>query len=223
VAKRKAVSCARPYSLGRRQELSDRKRAKILTTARVQLESDGLRNFSLESIARQSGVTRQTVYNLFGTKAGLLEALFDQLALAGGMERMRSVMQQTNPESALTSFVDVFCGFWGKDRLLIRRIHGIAAIDPEFGAAVEARNRRRQGAAARIVSLLDRDKGGRSAQEQTQRAVTLWVMTSFEFFDALADGCGSTGEAANLVRALVKNALVEASEHSARQPRKGRS
>lgn len=214
----KPKPCPRAYSLGRRQELSDRKRAKILATARTQLEANGLLNFSLESIARQSGVTRQTVYNLFGTRAGLLEALFDQLAMAGGMERMRSVMQETNAESALTSFVDVFCGFWGKDRLLIRRIHGIAAIDPEFGAAVEARNRRRQGAAARIVGQLDAAHGKRTGQEHSQRATTLWALTSFEFFDALADGCGSIAGAAQLVQSLVKSALFDASGQSARQP-----
>jgi AcrR family transcriptional regulator len=222
VAKPKAASCARAYSLGRRQELSDRKRAKILATARAQLESNGLLNFSLESIAQQSGVTRQTVYNLFGTRAGLLEALFDQLALPGGMERMRSVMRETNAESALTSFVDVFCGFWGKDRLLIRRIHGIAATDPEFGAAVEARNRRRQGAAARIVGLLDATHGKRTGQEHSQRATTLWALTSFEFFDALAEGCGSIAGAAQLVQSLVKGALFYASGQSARQALKGR-
>ena len=208
MAQKPAVPCKRPYSLGRRQELSDRKRAKILATARAQLESNGFLTFTLDSLARESGVTRQTIHNLFGTKAELLEALFDQLAIAGGMERMRAVMQQTNPESMLCSFVEVFSGFWAKDRLLIRRIHGIAAIDPEFGVAVEARNQRRRGAAARIVDLLDGSKGGTSVEKKRQRSVTLYALTSFEFFDALAEGCGSTEEAAPMVLALVKKAFA---------------
>ena len=165
VATRESTACPRPYSLALRQQQSDRKRTKILTAARAQLESKGFVDFSLESIARSSGVTRQTIYNLFSSRSGLLEALFDQLAISGGMERMRSVMQQTDPESALADFVDVFCGFWSKDRLLIRRIHGIAAIDPEFGAAVEARNRRRQAAAARIVSMFDPPNPARITQD----------------------------------------------------------
>ena len=199
--------CPRPYTLGLRQELSDRKRAKILAAARAQLESKGFVDFSLESIARHSGVTRQTIYNLFGSRSGLLEALFDQLAISGGMERMRSVMQQTDPGAALAGFVDVFCGFWSKDRLLIRRIHGIGAIDPEFATAVEARNRRRQSAAARIVSLLDRS-AGHTADNQFDRANTLWALTSFEFFDALAEASGSTDEARRLVHAQVRKALM---------------
>jgi AcrR family transcriptional regulator len=194
--------------LARRQQQSDRKRTKILSAARAQLESKGFVDFSLESIARSSGVTRQTIYNLFGSRSGLLEALFDQLGISGGMERMRSVMQQTNPESALAAFVDVFCGFWSKDRLLIRRVHGIAAIDPEFGAAVEARNRRRQAAAARIVSLLDGANAARTAEKPSDRAITLWALTSFEFFDALTEATGSQEEATRLVHEQVSKALT---------------
>lgn len=200
-------SSPRAYSLGLRQKHSDRKRARILATARAQLESKGFVDFSLESIARHSGVTRQTIYNLFGSRSGLLEALFDQLAISGGMEHMRSVMQQTELESALAGFVDVFCGFWSKDRLLIRRIHGIAAIDPEFATAVEARNRRRQGAAARIVSLLDR-AAAHTAANQTDRANVLWALTSFEFFDALAEASGSADEARRMVYDQVRKALM---------------
>ena len=202
------TACPRPYSLVRRQQQSDRKRTKILAVARAQLESKGFVDFSLESIARHSGVTRQTIYNLFGSRSGLLEALFDQLAVSGGMHRMRSVMQQTDPDSALAAFVDVFCGFWSKDRLLIRRIHGIAAVDPEFGGAVEARNRRRQGAAARIVSLVDGTNTARTAEKASDRAITLWALTSFEFFDALAEATGSLEEAKRLVHEQVRKALM---------------
>jgi AcrR family transcriptional regulator len=130
VAAQKAVLRKRPYSLVRRLELSDRKRAKILAAARARLESGGFLNLTLDALARESGVTRQTIYNLFGTKAGVLEALFDQLALRGGLHRMREVMQQTDSESLLPAFVKIFTDFWSQDRLFIRRIHGIAAIDP---------------------------------------------------------------------------------------------
>ncbi len=38
----------------------------------------------------------------------------------------------------------VFSNFWAKNRLLLKRIHGIAAVDPEFGKAIYARNQRRK-------------------------------------------------------------------------------
>ena len=203
--KKKAMACKRPYTLGRRQDLSNQKRANILARARVQLESNGYLGFTLDGLARESGVTRQTIHNLFGTKAGVLEALFDQLAIDGGMERMRSVMQQREPEAMLTSFVEVFSGFWMKDRMLIRRIHGIAAVDPEFGVAIEARNQRRRGAAVRVIDVIDRST--RNAEDKAQRSTILYALTSFEFFDTLADSCGSEGVAVRLLLALVKQTL----------------
>lgn len=206
VKKNKKAPCKRPYFLGRRQELSDRKRVNILATARKQLESNGFLSFTLDALARESGVTRQTIHNLFGTKAGVLEALFDQLAMNGGMDRMRSVMQQSDPEAMLTTFVEIFSGFWAKDRLLIRRIHGIAAIDPEFGAAVEARNQRRRGAAARVVDVFDRST--RNAKDKAQRSAILYALTSFELFDTLAAVCGTMDEAARLVLALVRKTFA---------------
>lgn len=204
---RKKTACKRPYSLGKRLEQSDQKRVKILSAAQKSLESDGFRGLTLDVLAQDSGVTRQTVYNLFKNKTGILEALFDQLALRGGMNRMPSVMQQTNPEAMLTSFVEVFSSFWSRNRLLLRRIHGIAAMDPDFATVLQARNRRRKAAATRVVEMLDRRNGRGDAARKEQRIPTLHALTSFEFFDTLAESCGSAEEAALLVSAIVKKAL----------------
>lgn len=205
MTKAKKVACKRPYELGKRLELSDQKRLAILTAARKHLESSGMVELTMDALARESGITRQTVHNLFGTKIGVLEALFDQLALDAGIERMRIVMQQNDPEALLSGFVEVFTDFWARDRLLIRRIHGIAAIDPEFGSAVEARNRRRQMAATRIV---ERVSGESDKDRLKEKIAALWALSSFEFFDAVAEGCGSTKDAASVVLDLVKKAIL---------------
>src|SRR5580704_13006463 len=148
------LPCKRPYELGKRREASDRTREAVLSAARELLESGGARDLTMEALARASGVTRQTIHNLFGTRTGVLEALFDRTAADAGMMRMREVMTTSNSESMLAAFVGIFAGFWGKDRLLLKRIHGIAAIDPEFGLAVQARNQRRKMAASRVIERL---------------------------------------------------------------------
>ena len=208
VAKKKAVSCKRPYLLGKRLELSDHKKMTILMAARKQLASSGFFRLTMDGLAGESGVTRQTVHNLFGTKAGVLEALFDQLAMEGGMERMRHVMQQTDGASMLDAFVEVFTDFWAKDRLLMRRIHGIAAIDPEFGAVVEARNRRRQMAAGRVVDRLSRESNSQEPEDRSRKITTLYALTSFEFFDVLVESGGNEKDAAQRVLALVRQSLM---------------
>ena len=187
----------RPYELGKRLEQMEESRAAILRAARSQLEANGYRQMTMGSLASESGVTRQTIHNLFGTKAGVLEALFDLIALDGGMEGMRNVMTLPSIEAMLEGFVEVFCRFWSSNRMLLRRIHGIGAIDPEFGTVIEARNGRRYGAARRIVSRMG---GG----DLVDRASALTALTSFEFFDALADNLRDEKRAAAVVMDMAR-------------------
>jgi AcrR family transcriptional regulator len=203
VTKRPTEPEKRPYDLGKRLEQMDESRAAIVRAAKAQLTAQGYPRLTMASLAAESGVTRQTIHNLFGTKTGVLEAVFDLIALDSGMERMREVMMQPPGDAQLVTFVGIFCGFWAKNRLLLRRVHGIGAIDPEFGVVIEARNRRRLMAAMRILERL-----GRSDGDAKQRAAALAALTSFEFFDALAESCGSEAQAEAMVLELARNALA---------------
>ncbi len=190
----------RPYDLGKRLEQMDQSRAAILQAARAQLEANGYRQLTMAALAAESGVTRQTIHNLFGTKTGVLEALFDWIALDSGMEQMREVMMLPPGEALLARFVGIFCGFWSKNRVLIRRVHGIGAIDPEFGTVIEARNRRRFMAATRIIERM----GGTDVK---RRATVLAAITSFEFFDVLAESAGSEAAAEAMALELARASL----------------
>jgi AcrR family transcriptional regulator len=192
----------RPYELGKRLEQMDESRAAILRAAQTQLAAQGYRRLTMEGLAAESGVTRQTIHNLFGTKTGVLEAVFDLIALESGMDRMREVMMLPPGDAQLERFVGVFCGFWAKNRMLIRRVHGLGAIDPEFGAVIEARNQRRLMAATRIA-----ERAGYSSGDAKQRAAMLAALTSFEFFDALAESSGSETETEAMVLRLARAAV----------------
>ena len=200
VTKRQAGPEKRPYELGKRLEQMDESRAAILRAAKQQLAAEGYRRLTMASLAAESGVTRQTIHNLFGTKTGVLEAVFDLIALESGMERMREVMMLPPGDAQLQRFVEIFCGFWAKNRLLIRRVHGIGAIDPEFGVVIGARNRRRLMAATRIVQRISGDDGA-------QKAAMLTALTSFEFFDALAENSGNEEEMISMVLRMARSSL----------------
>ena len=200
MTKRQAEPEKRPYELGKRLEQMDESRAAILLAAKRQLAAEGYQRLTMASLAAASGVTRQTIHNLFGTKTGVLEAVFDLIALESGMERMREVMMLPPGDAQLQRFVEIFCGFWAKNRLLIRRVHGIGAIDPEFGVVIDARNRRRLMAATRIVQRMNGDDGA-------QKAAMLAALTSFEFFDALAESSGSEDEALAMVLRMARGVL----------------
>jgi AcrR family transcriptional regulator len=196
-----AVTGKRGYDLRKRLENMDNTRRSVLQAARRQLEAEGYRHMTMASLAAESGVTRQTIHNLFGSKGGVLEALFDLLALDGGMERMRDVMHQPDPQAMLEAFVCVFCQFWQNNRALFRRIHGIGAIDPDLGEILHARNERRYGIATRIA------KQKKRGREATIAAAAITALTSFEFYDALVLSGQSAAEAESSVQKLTRASL----------------
>ena len=208
VESRESSSCKRPYELGKRLEQMGRTKAAVLAAARTHLETGGMREFSMDSLAKASGVTRQTIHNLFGTRSAVLETLFDQIAVDAGMERMREVMTTSDPNVMLESFIGVFSRFWAKNRLLLKRIHGIAAIDPEFDRAVQARNRRRQMAATRVIDRQENPPSAQMPESQAWRAACLVALTSFEFFDSLTESLGSTQAAEEQLTGLIRRALA---------------
>ena len=198
----------RPYRLGRRREAAEETRARIIAAARELLSaSGGVSGFTIDSVARQAGVARMTVYHQFGSKQGLLEALFDSLAASGGMEHLADAFRRPDPLEALDAFIAAFGRFWASERLIHRRLHGLAAIDPEFEPAWRARQgRRREGLRVLVGRLLKRR--GRPSLKAIVRGVdVLYALTSFEMFDTLAGDAGSPEQVTPVVQRLARAAL----------------
>jgi AcrR family transcriptional regulator len=181
-----ACRCPRPYRLGKRREAMDQKRLQVLQAARQLLLERGFPRFTMEAVARQAGVTRQTVHNQFGSRGALLEALCDVAALGGGLDRLPEAFGQADPLKALERFVEVFVGFWAADEGLTRRLHGLAALDPEFAAVIDARQERRRGGLQVLVGRIAQQHDLPDAVTAEEAVDTLFMLTSFESFEALA-------------------------------------
>lgn len=197
-------SCPRPYTLGKRQQSSDEARGRaIIATADILAESEAPA-LRMEDIAAAAGITRQTLYNLFGSKTALIEAVFDHLARAGGMESMRSAMMQPDPEKRLAAMIEVFTGFWTASRTVLRHIRAMAATDPDLHAAIQARDERRRMACQHVV----RGFNG-THPDAALKANTLWALTSFEFFDLLAGDARTPAPQAETILQLAHAALEQ--------------
>lgn len=188
----------RPYQLGQRQAAVDATRQKVLEAARALLAGpDGQPGFTVDAVAKQADVARATVYYRFGTKSGLLEALFDSLAERGHLGELPAAFTHPDPQEALRRFVACFGRFWASDRLVLRRIRAIAALDPEIGPVIQARDERRRTGLQVLAGRLDAARGtgngpaevlmpGATATAGDDRIGLAHMLTSFETFDALA-------------------------------------
>jgi AcrR family transcriptional regulator len=90
---------------------------------------------SLDAVAKRAGVTRLTVYDQFGSRRALLEAVFDDMAERGALHRIREAMSGPDAQAALQQIVVIFCHFWSIHRGALWRLHAVSATDPEFEEA----------------------------------------------------------------------------------------
>jgi len=171
----------------KRQAATEKNRDRILAAARSLLLSEDFSEFSMEAVARKAGVIRPTVYYQFKSKAGLLEELYNYIARRGNMQELANVFRYGNdPLQNLHEFIRFFVNFWQSDRDLIRRLHGLGAIDSEIGQGLRTRNERRRNGLRVIVERYECSYVQLTPLENPIAIDTLHMLTSFETFDALA-------------------------------------
>jgi AcrR family transcriptional regulator len=173
--------------MGKREIAAAETRSRILDAARQLLANESETDLSMEAIARRADVSRLTIYYQFKSRPGLLEALYDHLAARGNMQDMAQVFHEPKPSVALEKLVRTFVGFWSSDPLVIRRLRGMAALDPDIDQGIRARDARRQHAAREILrrTVLGTEKKV-TAEQQKLAADVLSMLTGFASYDALA-------------------------------------
>src|ERR1700716_500747 len=130
----------RVYVSSVRAAAAAEKRDRVVEAAASVLREDAsIAGFSLETVAKAAGVTRLTVYNQFGSRRGLLEAVFDEIARQGGLSRIEEAMAMPDPGMALDRLVEIFCHFWSWDSA-IGRLQQEMSVDPELARALIERN-----------------------------------------------------------------------------------
>jgi AcrR family transcriptional regulator len=173
----------REYQSAKRQAAAEETRRRILETARRVMAGRGVPQLTIDSVAAQADVSRQTVYNAFGSKSGLLEALCDHLAERGKIDRIADAFTAPDGVEAITRFVTAFYRFWATDRTVTRRLRGLATVDKELDAVIKVRNtRQRLGFNALLERFPELDRSGRT-REQTLDL--LCALGGFETYDAL--------------------------------------
>jgi AcrR family transcriptional regulator len=198
----------RPYRMRLRQKSADQSRLGIVKAARELLASPGDVRFSVEEVARRAGVARMTVYHHFGSFQGLLEALLDSLAVAGGMNHLAEAFREPEPLEALDQFISVFMGFWESDRPVLRKLGALAALDPALAAVLEERAGWRRKGARVLLERLAKQTGRPLPTDMSDAVDLLYLLTSFSTYDTLASNRRTSRQVTRLVQRLAREALA---------------
>ncbi|HEY0830277.1 MAG TPA: helix-turn-helix domain-containing protein [Candidatus Dormibacteraeota bacterium] len=107
---------SRTYRLGRREASVDRTTAAILNATRALVSEAPAAGVSVGEVARRAGVSRITVYNRFGSKSGLMQAIVPQPRV-GPLAH-----EPADPREALRVRLLDACAQWAANPALYRNL-----------------------------------------------------------------------------------------------------
>jgi AcrR family transcriptional regulator len=193
----------RPYHSEQRRQAAEATRERIVAAAHSLLaDPAGVSAFTVEAVAGRAGVARMTVYNQFGSKAAVLEALFDWLAVRGGIHGpagLETALREPDPLEGVRTMFRAMARYYSVDRVVKRRVHALAALQPDVAQALVLREERRRRF---IRTLLERIAATRTPWTPDRFAELeqlLFALTSFESFEVLAGPHRSFTEVAPLL------------------------
>lgn len=111
---------------------------------------------TLVEVAREAGVSRQTLYLLFGSRAGLLLAMVDHRdAHSGAPPRLAAARQAVDPRKAFESYVRAWFEYLPKVFPIARALAAAAtAGDAEAHAAIDSRMAMLRGGFLQVTRAL---------------------------------------------------------------------
>jgi AcrR family transcriptional regulator len=188
---------ARRYEQRLRAETADETRRAILDAVAQRLRDAPTEPLGLDQVAQLARVARSTIYLIFGSRAGLLDAFTEDLADRTGLARLTEAV--ANPDARRHLREGIAAGFkmYAEDLVVYRVLFSMNHLDPaSLGGAVERMEERRAGGMAYLARRLAEDAVLRDDVTIEQAIDLLWVLCSFETFDALYSDRGKSLEEA---------------------------
>lgn len=175
-------------------------RNKIAAAAANLIASTEPSRFSLESVGKAAGVSRLTVYNHFGSRKGLLEVVYDNVAERGGLYRIPEAFKVLDPVTGIDRLVSIFCDFWSIEFQALQGLYAASVLDSEFQVSLQGRNERRREALTVLTQRLNQ------SEDLSTLVDILFVLTSFQVFSELSIGRDAAGATA-IVKNMIGNAI----------------
>jgi len=199
----------RRYEQRLRAEAAEETRRRILDAVYERLREAPTQRVSVDQVARTAGVARSTVYLIFGSRAGLFDAVGADLMERGGFDRVTAAVAHPDARETLRRGIRASCEVFAVSRDVYRVLFSAATLDPEASAgAVQRGERRRSDGMAYVAGRLAEQDLLRPGLTTDDAAHILYLITSFDAFDLLFSGRGlPVDEVARLLLATAEHAV----------------
>jgi AcrR family transcriptional regulator len=178
-----------PKSLrARRAQLT---RDEILIAARRLFAERGYSRTSVRDIAREAGVSPQTVYDSIGSKRALVARLNDVIDVEAGVAAIaRGAAESSDPLEVAVTGARITRSMLEHSGDIIRALVTGAAAEPDLAAVLDEGHRRHLAGAAHTVETLDRLGALAPALDRAEAAESLAAASDFRFALVLQDDYG---------------------------------
>ncbi|WP_310621682.1 TetR/AcrR family transcriptional regulator [Flexibacterium corallicola] len=169
---------------------SDRTKSEILDVAWEVIAREGAA-VKLQVIATEAGVTRQSVYNHFGTRAGLLIALVRHADETFCIwEGFTAAMSKASALAKLEGCLDAWLAFVPKIHPVAMHLIGSLANDKDAAAAWNDRMSELKKFYHQLVEELKTAGILRADLDKKTAVDLLWSLSSMQSWDLLVHQCG---------------------------------
>jgi AcrR family transcriptional regulator len=154
-------------------------------------------------------VARSTVYLIFGSRAGLFDAVIGDLAQRAGFDRVTTAVALPDAREHLRQGIRAGAEVYAVDRDVHRILFSMATIDPDVAAgAMQRMEERRFGGMTYLAGRLAEQGVLRPDLSAADAAHILFVLTSFDAFDLLYASRGRpVGEVGDLLATMAERAV----------------
>jgi AcrR family transcriptional regulator len=190
----------RKYDSQLRAEQAAATRARIVAAARAVFLRRGYAASSIVAIAHEAHVSRETVYQAYGTKANLLKAVYDA-AVVGDTDPVavaerpayREMLADPDPHSLLRTFGRLSAELVTRIGPVLLLIHE-GGLDPDIARLTATMRQERLASVRQLLTHLQ-GVAGRPLDADLDRAVdTVWALISPELTLLLIEQRGWSAE-----------------------------
>jgi AcrR family transcriptional regulator len=179
---RYAVAMAmRPYTATRRRERAESV-DRVLEAAQRMLGEGAFHAATMDELAAAAGVSRATVFNRFGSKLGVLEALFTRGMEGPEMTAIQDALALEDPVGALEAAVKASCTIWDVYWDVHLHLQSVAVLEPGAAELVDRQREEQRAGIQELMKRLAKADKLRPGLSQARATATLHMLTSLESF-----------------------------------------
>jgi AcrR family transcriptional regulator len=171
----------RSYTAARRRggpESVDR----VLEATERLIRENAFHTATMDELAAEAGISRATVFNRFGSKLGVLQALFRRGMEGPEMVAIQEALAVDDPVEALETVIGAGCAIWEEWGFVHEQLQAIVVLEPDASALIEEQRQDQRRDLQALVRRLARADRLRPGLSEVRAVAILHTLTSLETF-----------------------------------------